>query len=107
MQIQITGQHVEVTEALHDYVHEKLGRIRNHLDQATHVTVVLHVEKLDHLAEASMNVTGAQLHAEGKGENMYAAIDDVADKLDRQAIRHKEKTGDHHQQDGAAQKHEI
>lgn len=95
MQINISGQHVEVTDALKAYVEEKLGRIQNHFDHVTNTNIVLHVEKGRHLADATMHTKGAALHANAEGEDMYAAIDGLADKLDRQVIRHKEKLTSH------------
>lgn len=100
MQINITGQHLEITDTLRDYVDEKMGRIDRHFDQIHTVHVVLHVEKTHHLSEVTLNATGIQLHARGNAVDMYAAIDAMMDKLDRQIMRHKEKTADHHQGDG-------
>ncbi|MBT5623540.1 MAG: ribosome-associated translation inhibitor RaiA [Acidiferrobacteraceae bacterium] len=101
MQLNITGQHLEITDALRDYVGEKMNRLVHHFDEITTVHVVLHVEKAGHLAEVTVNARGIQLHAHGKAVDMYAAIDSMMDKLDRQAMRHKEKTTDHHQIDGS------
>lgn len=106
MQIQITGQHIEVSDSLHDYVVERIEHVHAHFDHVNHTNVVLHVEKTRHVAEATIDAKGAQFHAEAEGENMYAAIDALADKLDRQVIKHKEKMSDHHQRDGAEQKHQ-
>jgi putative sigma-54 modulation protein len=105
MQITVTGQNIDVTDALRDYVSEKLGRIEKHFDRVTNTNVVLQVEKTRQLAEATINARGAQLHANAEGEDMYAAIDSLSDKLDRQVIRLKEKASDHHRSDGAERKH--
>ncbi|MEJ2106928.1 MAG: ribosome-associated translation inhibitor RaiA [Acidiferrobacteraceae bacterium] len=107
MQISITGQHVEVTDPLRSYVDEKIGRIHRHFDHVTSTNVVLLVEKNRHLAECTIHTKGAQIHANADGDDMYAAIDFLADKLDRQVIKHKEKTGDHHQRVAAEQKHQY
>jgi putative sigma-54 modulation protein len=97
MQLQVSGQQIEVTEPLRNYVTEKIGRIQKHFDHVTNTNVVLHYEKKKnrHLAEATINAKGAQLHADSEGEDMYAAIDALADKLDRQVLKHKEKISNH------------
>lgn len=90
--IQITGRHVEVTPAIHDYVISKFDKIERHFDHITKIHVILEVEKKDHHAEATVHAAGnADLFAAAKAENMYAAIDLLIDKLDRQIIKHKEK----------------
>ena len=101
MQLNITGHHVEVTDALRAYVTEKLDRVERHFDHVTNVHVVLSVEKLRQIAEATINITGNQLHAVAEDEIMYAAIDALVDKLDRQIKKHKEKLTDHHRGDNA------
>lgn len=101
MQISISGQHLEVTPALREYVEEKIERIVRHFDHVTSSNVVLHVEKTRHLAEATIKAKGATLHATGEAEDMYAAIDSLSNKLDRQVLRHKEKMTDHHRAHGA------
>ena len=96
MQLDVTGHHVDVTPALRDYVETKLGRIERHFDHVTGVHCILTVEKLRHKAEATMQVSGGRLYAEATEEDMYAAIDLLIDKLDRQVKKHKEKLSDHH-----------
>jgi putative sigma-54 modulation protein len=95
MQLNLTGHHVEITEPMRDYVQSKLGRIERHFDHVTVVHCILTVDKLRHQAEATVNVAGGQLFAEAVEENMYAAIDSMVDKLDRQIIKHKEKNNGH------------
>ncbi len=104
MQLNLTGHHVEITPALRDYVSEKLGRLERHFDHVTNVHVVLSVEKLRHKAEATFSITGNNLFANAEEEDMYAAIDALADKLDRQIKKHKEKLTDHHRTEGATLK---
>ena len=104
MQIQITGHHVEVTDALKDYVHDKFKRLERHFDNLVDSHVILSVEKLRQKAEANLLISGNRLHAETTNEDMYAAIDGMVDKLDRQLVKHKEKVTDHHRREGAAQK---
>lgn len=96
MQINVTGHHVELTPALRDYVNEKMDRLERHFDHVTDVHVILSVEKLRHKAEATMHLSGNSVYADATEDDMYAAIDGLVDKLDRQVKRHKEKLTDHH-----------
>jgi putative sigma-54 modulation protein len=91
MQITVSGHHVDVTPALRDYVNIKLSKLQHHFDNITNTAVTLTVEKLVQKAEATVHVAGANLFAACESEDMYAAIDSLADKLDRQLIKHKEK----------------
>jgi putative sigma-54 modulation protein len=95
MQINISGHHVEVTPPLRQYVINKLDRLQRHFDQITKTEVTLIVEKLVQKAEARVHVSGADLFANAESEDMYAAIDLLVDKLDRQIIKHKEKNRGH------------
>lgn len=100
MQITVSGQHVTITKPLRAYASEKLGRIQKHFDHVTTTNVVLQIQKNRHKAEATIRAKGATLHANAEGENMYAAIDFLADKLDRQIRKHKEKTTTNHHRTG-------
>jgi len=91
MQINVSGHHVEVTAALRDYVNNKFSRLQRHYDQITNADVTLSVEKLVQKAEASIHISGANLFALSESDDMYAAIDVLTDKLDRQLIKYKEK----------------
>jgi putative sigma-54 modulation protein len=103
MRIEITGHQIDVTQALRDYVQDKLERLERHSDALLDVRVILSVDKLQHRAEATINaVNRTQLHADSVAENMYAAIDLLADKLDRQVLKYKEKLTDHHRGESAA-----
>ncbi len=95
MQLNITGHHMDITEALHDYVTEKMKKLERHFDHVTNVHVVLSVEKLQQKAEATFHISGAEIFAESTEEDMYAAIDGLTHKLDRQIIKHKEKISSH------------
>jgi putative sigma-54 modulation protein len=95
MQINISGHHVEVTPPLREYVLSKMDRLQRHFDQITNTEVTLIVEKLVQKAEARVHVSGADLFANAESEDMYAAIDLLVDKLDRQIIKHKEKHRGH------------
>jgi len=96
MNLNISGHHVDMTNALHQYVSSKMERIERHFDHVLDAEIVLEVEKLRHKAEATMQLRGATLHAESTKDDMYAAIDAMIDKLDRQTLRHKERLQDHH-----------
>ncbi len=100
MQINITGHHVDVTKALRDYVSTKFARLERHFDNVVNVHVVLTVEKLEQKAEASIRLSGGHLFADAVDSDMYAAIDSLIDKLDRQVVKHKEKLTDHHRSEG-------
>ena len=100
MQINITGQQMDVTPALRDYIESKLERLERHFDQMTNIHVILSVEKERQKAEATISVTRGELFADTEQESMYAAIDDLMDKLDRQLKKHKEKMTDHHRSEG-------
>ena len=102
MQISISGQHLDITESLHDYVTTKLGKLERYFDKMTKVHAVLSVEKLRQKAEATIHINGADLFAEAENGDMYAAIDALADKLDRQLKKHKEKRSDHHRGSSSA-----
>nr|VFJ88428.1 MAG: putative sigma-54 modulation protein [Candidatus Kentron sp. H]VFJ92839.1 MAG: putative sigma-54 modulation protein [Candidatus Kentron sp. H]VFJ94804.1 MAG: putative sigma-54 modulation protein [Candidatus Kentron sp. H] len=100
MQINVTGQNIELTQAIRDYVDNKFTRLERRYDRShdhlinTHV--VLGVEKLRQKAEATLQISSGTLHAEAEAETMHAAVDALMDKLDRQIKRHKEKRTDHH-----------
>ncbi|ATR81936.1 ribosomal subunit interface protein [Pseudomonas sp. FFUP_PS_473] len=91
MQVNISGHQVEVTEALRTYIGEKLERVERHFDKITNVQVILEVEKLKQKIEATLRIPGGEVVANAEHEDMYAAIDLLADKLDRQLKKHKEK----------------
>jgi ribosome hibernation promoting factor len=95
MQLNISGHHLEVTDAIRDYVVNKLSRLEKHNDSITSTNVILSVEKLVQKAEATIHVSGAELFANAEHEDLYAAIDNLTDKLDRQLIKHKEKHRGH------------
>lgn len=106
MNLQITGHHVDVTPALRGYVLSKFERITRHFDHVIDVNVILTVEKLRQMVEANVHVRGKDIFVQADDADMYAAIDSLADKLDRQIIKHKEKNGDVHRANGAL-KHQI
>ena len=95
MQINLTGHHVDITPPMREYVMGKFERLERHFDRVTNVHIILSVEKLRQKAEAELHLNGAQVYADHTEEDMYAAIDGMIDKLDRQLKRHKEKTKNH------------
>jgi putative sigma-54 modulation protein len=91
MQLNLTGHHVDITDSLRNYVKEKLERLERHFDHVSNVHVILSVEKLEQKAEATVHISKGEVFADAVHEDMYAAIDALADKLDRQVLKHKEK----------------
>ncbi len=96
MQLSVTGHHVEITPALRSYLEKKCERLVRHFDQLIDAHWVLTVEKLRQKAEATLHVRGETIHAVAEDADMYAAIDALADKLERLVRKHKEKATDHH-----------
>lgn len=95
MNLHLTGHHLDITPAIRDYVIAKLERVNRHFDHVIDVSVVLSVDKLQQKVEATVHVRGKDLHAESIDADMYAAIDALADKLDRQVLKYKEQLKDH------------
>jgi putative sigma-54 modulation protein len=95
MQLNVSGHHIEVTDALRGYVESKIEKIQRHFDLVSDVNCILTVEKLRHKAEARVNVNGGTIYADNTEEDMYAAIDGLADKLERRVRKYKEKLVDH------------
>jgi putative sigma-54 modulation protein len=95
MQLQLSGHHVEITPALRSYVEKKLGRIVERFERLIDVQCILSVEKLRHKAESTVRVSGRTIHADAVDEDMYAAIDSMADKLQRRVRKQKERARDH------------
>ncbi len=107
MQLNVTGHHVELTDSMQNYVESKMEKLERHFDHVTNVHVILSVEKQRQKAEATLHISGADVYADATDEDMYAAIDALIDKLDRQVKKHKEKLTDHHRSEGRAQKQPI
>lgn len=95
MQLNVSGHHVEVTAPLKEYVESKFERLQRHFDQITNTHVTLIVEKMVQKAEATVHIAGGEIFAHAESDDMYAAIDALADKLDRQLIKHKQKHRGH------------
>ena len=107
MRIETHGQQIEVTSALRDYVETKLSRLQRHFDRPFEIRALLRLDKPDHRAEATVNLAGRTLHADAAAIDMYAAIDLLADKLDRLLMKHKSKQVDHHRGEGIARNSEF
>lgn len=95
MHLNLTGHHVEITPPLRDYIGSKLERLQRHFDHVTDIHCILTVEKLRHKAEATVHVSGGTLFADAVEDDMYAAVDALVDKLDRQVKKYKEKIKNH------------
>ena len=99
MNLKISGHHLEITPAIHDYLQDKLAKVSRHFEQVMDIDVILSVDKLDQKVEAKVHLSGKDLFCESVDADMYAAIDGLADKLDRAVLKHKEKLMDHHNQE--------
>jgi len=95
MNLIVHGNHINVTPALRDYIAGKLTRVERHFDQVIDATVQLTVQKVHQRAEITLRMRGNQVHVEAVDEDMYAAIDALVDKLDRQVLRHKDRVKEH------------
>ncbi|MGB6242343.1 MAG: ribosome-associated translation inhibitor RaiA [Castellaniella sp.] len=91
MSLTITGRHLEITPAIREYVHTKTARVLRHFDQVIDTQVMLSIEPLKHTAEITMRLRGKDLHCAASDDNLYAAIDLLVDKVDRQVIKYKSK----------------
>jgi putative sigma-54 modulation protein len=98
MNLHLTGHHVEITPAIREYVTSKIARINRHFDHVIDVNVIMTVEKLDRKIEANVHLSGKDIHVHANDADMYAAIDGLVDKLDRQVLRHKERFQPRHPQ---------
>jgi putative sigma-54 modulation protein len=104
MNLLLTGQHVDITPAIREYVETKLARVINHFDQIIDIAVVLGIEApaekdKRQRAEVNLRVKGHVFHLDHYAQDLYAAIDGLVDRLDRQVLKHKSKVQDHHQQE--------
>jgi putative sigma-54 modulation protein len=95
MNLNITGHHIEVTPALREYVTGKVDKVIRHFDHVTSVHIILSVEKLVQKAEITLHVKGKDIYADSSDTDLYAAIDKLVDKLDRQVLKYKNKNQDH------------
>ena len=95
MNLHLSGHHLEITPAMREYVTSKLGRIKRHFDHVIDINIILSMDKLEQKIEANVHLSGKDIFVESHNADMYAAIDALADKLDRQIIKHKEKSFDH------------
>jgi putative sigma-54 modulation protein len=91
MNLNLSGHHLEITPAIRDHVLGKLDKVKRHFDNVIDINVILSVDKLKQKAEANVHLSGKTIFVECDDENLYAAIDTLVEKLDRQILRHKEK----------------
>ena len=97
MQLHFTGHDIEVSDALRQLIESKFKKITRHFNHTiSRADVILGVQKLVNSAEITVHITGAQIHAHAKENDMYKAIDQMIAKLDKQLIKYKEKMSDHH-----------
>jgi len=96
MNLQISGHHLEITPAIHEYVTVKLERVTRHFDNVIDVNVILSVDKLKQKAEVTVHLSGKDVYVESIDDDLYAALDSLVDKLERQIQKHKQKIQDHH-----------
>jgi len=95
MHITVTFRHMDSSDALRKYAEEKTERFQKYLSEPIEVHWVLSVEKIRHIADASIVGSGVTIKAEEATGDMYSAIDAVLDKLEKQVRKHKEKIKDH------------
>lgn len=95
MQLNISGHHLDITEAIRQHAEEKLSKIRHHFDHLINVNMILEVEKDVQKAEATIHISGADLFAKAQSNDMYVSIDQLVNKLDAQVRKHKEKLSNH------------
>ena len=95
MQLNITGHNVEITPAMRDFVTTKFSKLEQFFDRINQVYIVLKVEKVTQIADANLHVNGGEIHASAEGQDMYAAIDGLIDKLARQLTKHKDNLKQH------------
>lgn len=107
MNLSLTGHHLEITPAIRDYVKAKLDRITRHFDHVIDINVILSTEKLRKKIEVNLHTSGKDIFAQAEDGDMYAAIDLVADKLDRQVLKHKEKNGNVNRAGGALKRQAV
>jgi putative sigma-54 modulation protein len=95
MNLHLSGHHLEITEAMRNYITGKIERINRHFDHVIDVSIILSIDKLEQKAEANVHLSGKDIFVESRHEDMYAAIDNLIDKLDRQILKYKEKHQEH------------
>lgn len=103
MNINLTGRHLEITPAIREHVTNKLSKIKRHSDNVIDVSVILSVDKLKQKAEATVHMSGKTVFAETDDTNLYVAIDNLTDLLDRQILKHKDKSSARRHDDTAGQ----
>ncbi len=95
MNIQISGQHLEITQTIEDHINKKFSRLRKHFENMVDIHIVLKVEKITHIAEATVHIRHKNIAATANSEDMYKTINLLVNKLDHQLVKHKEKITGH------------
>ncbi len=95
MQLNISGHHLDITDAIKQHSKEKLAKIKHHFDHVISINMILEIEKDMQIAEASIHLSGTDLFAKAESKDMYSSIDQMVNKLDAQIRKHKEKLNDH------------
>ena len=103
MNINLTGRHLEITPAIREHVTSKLAKIKRHFENLIDINVILSVDKLKQKAEATVHMSGKTVFAETDDSNLYVAIDNLVDLLDRQVLKHKDKNSARRHDDTGAQ----
>jgi putative sigma-54 modulation protein len=91
MNLNLSGHHLEITPAIREHVLNKLGKVKRHFENVIDINVILSVDKLKQRAEANVHLSGKNIFVECDDANLYTAIDNLVEKLDRQILKHKEK----------------
>lgn len=103
MNINLTGRHLEITPAIREHVTSKLAKIKRHFDHVIDINIVLAVDKLEQKAEGTVHLSGKTVFAETADSNLYVAIDNLIDSLDRQVLKHKDKNSARRHDDTGSQ----
>lgn len=107
MNLNITGHHLDITPAIREYIMSKIERIKRHSDNVLDIGVIMTVEKLLHKVEANVHLSGKDIFVQAEDADMYAAIDSLADKLDRQIVKYKEKQSRTHRAQGGIKHQQL
>jgi putative sigma-54 modulation protein len=95
MNVKISGRHMEMTDALKSYVEAGLFKLRHHFDKMIDADVVFTIEKHRHIAEINLHANGIRIHGKESSSDMYASVDAVLAKLDRQVRKYKDRINRH------------
>jgi putative sigma-54 modulation protein len=97
MNLTITGRHMEMTDALKAYIESHVKKLKAHFDKVIDIDVVLDVEKHRHIAELNLHANGVRIHSKEASADMYASVDAVMAKLEKQVRKYKDRINRHQQ----------